>query len=131
MLSKDKNQSSELPPKRQKVQDELGCVHVLEKKIAEGGQGAVVTIQGQPRWLVKLSKWPSAYPRIKAWAQQIDAVKRLAIEDFELPFTMPKALVLKPRLGYLMELMDGLVPLENLLIHAQESMLGKRAANTC
>lgn len=126
MPSKDKNKSSEMLPKKQKIQDELGRVHVLEKKIAEGGQGAVVTIQGQPRWLVKLSKWPSADPRTKAWAQQIEAVKRLPIEDFDLPFAMPKAMVLKPRLGYLMELMDGLVPLENLLIQAQESMLEGR-----
>lgn len=112
--------------KVQSVQDELGRIHVLEKKIAEGGQGAVVTIKGQPRWLLKLCKWPSADPRAKVWAQQIAAVKRLPIEDFDLPFAMPKALVLKPRVGYLMELMDGLVPLEDLLIEAQNAMLEGR-----
>lgn len=63
--------------KAQSVQDDLGRIHVLEKKIAEGGQGAVVTIKSQPRWLVKLCKWPSAPARQSAWAQQIAAVKRL------------------------------------------------------
>lgn len=126
MAVNEKSRSSGAAKKDQTVQDDLGRIHVLEKKIAEGGQGAVVTIKGQPRWLVKLCKWPSADPRAKVWAEQIASVKRLPIEDFDLPFAMPKALVVKPRVGYLMELMDGLVPLEDLLIEAQMAMLEGR-----
>lgn len=126
MAVKENVRSAGAAQKAQAVQDDLGRIHVLEKKIAEGGQGAVVTIKGQPRWLVKLCKWPSADPRAKVWAEQIASVKRLPIEDFDLPFAMPKALVLKPRVGYLMELMDGLVPLENLLVEAQKAMLEGR-----
>lgn len=121
MADTEKLAGTRAAPKAQSVQDELGRIHVLEKKIAEGGQGVVVTIKGQPRWLVKLCKWPGADPRTKVWAEQIAAVKRLPIEDFDLPFAMPKALILKPRIGYLMELMDGLVPLEDLLIAAQKA----------
>jgi len=123
MTSNHKLNAAGAASKQQKIQDDLGRVHVLERKIAEGGQGAVVTIAGQPRWLAKLCKWPSADPRAQAWAQQIESVRRLPIEDFDLPFAMPKALVLKPRVGYLMELMDGLVPIEQLLIQAQEAAL--------
>lgn len=126
MAVNPKQQPTGTPHKTQSVQDDLGRIHVLERKIAEGGQGAVVTIKGQPRWLVKLCKWPSADPRAKAWAEQIASVKRLPIEDFDLPFAMPQALIVKPRVGYLMELMDGLVPLEDLLIEAQSSMLEGR-----
>ena len=36
---------------------------------------------------------------------------------------MPKALIVKPRAGYVMELMDGLVPLEQLLTQAQQAFL--------
>lgn len=126
MTGKENLRSAGSAHKVQSVQDDLGRIHVLEKKIAEGGQGAVVTIKGQPRWLVKLCKWPSADLRAKVWAEQVMSVKRLPIEDFDLPFAMPKALVVKPRVGYLMELMDGLVPLENLLLEAQKAILENR-----
>lgn len=68
MTSNHKLNAAGAASKQQKIQDDLGRVHVLERKIAEGGQGAVVTIAGQPRWLAKLCKWPSADPRAQAWA---------------------------------------------------------------
>lgn len=110
-------------PSAQFVQDDRGQRHELGRKIAEGGQGVVLTVRGDDRLLVKVSKLKDADPKGQSWREQIRRVHRLPIVENGLPIAMPKALIVKPRSGYLMELMDGLIPLETLLIDAQAAFL--------
>ena len=109
--------------KVQRVWDDRGAVYELGEKLAEGGQGHVVTTRADARLLVKVSKWPNAHPESLEWQRQIERVHRLPITENDLPIAMPKALIVKPRAGYVMELMDGLVPLEQLLTRAQQAFL--------
>lgn len=109
--------------KVQRVWDDRGAVYELGEKLAEGGQGHVVTTRADARLLVKVSKWPNAHPESLEWQRQIERVHRLPITENDLPIAMPKALIVKPRAGYVMELMDGLVPLEQLLTQAQQAFL--------
>ena len=112
-----------VPGEVQRVQDDRGHLHELGKKLAEGGQGIVVTTKADARLLVKVSRWPGTDPRSIDWKRQIEQVHRLPITENDLPIAMPKALIVKPRAGYVMELMDGLVPLEQLLTQAQQAFL--------
>ena len=112
-----------VPGEVQRVQDDRGHLHELGKKLAEGGQGIVVTTKADARLLVKVSRWPGTDPRSIDWRRQIERVHRLPITENDLPIAMPKALIVKPRAGYVMELMDGLVPLEQLLTQAQQAFL--------
>jgi DNA-binding helix-hairpin-helix protein with protein kinase domain len=118
--SNNKKQGSAV--KKQCVQDDRGTVYELSEKLAEGGQGVVLRTQHDSRLLVKVSKWPDSDPRTQAWQRQIEVVHRMPIVENDLPIAMPKALIVKPRAGYVMEMMDGLVPLEILLIQAQEAL---------
>lgn len=110
------------PPRKQRVFDEKGGMYELGKRIAEGGQGIVCPTQ-DPRFLVKVCKHAAGDPRAEAWGRQIAAVQRMPIDENDLPIAMPIALVTKPRPGYVMELMDGLIPLEEILRQAHEHML--------
>ena len=115
--------------KQQTVRDEHGHVYVLGEKLAEGGQGLVLRIEGQPRLLLKISRLKDPDPKALAWRCQLDKLHYLPIEDLQmadgspLPLAMPKALLVGPRPGYVMELMDGLVPLGELLETSQQALL--------
>lgn len=100
--------------RKQRVWDDKGGVYELGKRIAEGGQGIVCPTQS-PLYLVKVSKHPDSDPRAEAWRKQIAAVHRMPIRENDLPIAMPVALIIKPRAGYVMELMEGLIPLEEVL----------------
>lgn len=118
-INKNKQGRSE---KKQLAVDDHGEVYQLGKRLAEGGQGLVLPTQHK-QLLVKVSKWPDSDPRNQAWRRQIEVVHRMPIAENDLPIAMPKALIVKPRAGYVMELMEGLVPLEELLIQAKEAFL--------
>lgn len=107
--------------KKQYVWDERGAQYELGKKLAEGGEGWVLTIRGDERRLVKVTRWPYVDERTQQWHRRIEAVRRMPILENRLPIVMPQSLIVKPRAGYVMELMDGLIPLEELLKQAQES----------
>lgn len=108
-------------PKIQRVQDEFGGIYELRGKIAEGGQGIVVRTNVD-NLLVKVCRWPDADPRSEGWRRQVQAIQRMPVIDEGLPIVMPKARIVKPRAGYVMELIDGLIPLEQLLKDAADSM---------
>lgn len=96
--------------KKQRVQDEFGGIYELKSKLAEGGQGIVLSTDFQ-NLLVKVSRWPDGDPRTQAWRKQVEALQRMPVVDEGLPVVMPKARIVKPRAGYVMELVDGLIPL--------------------
>ena len=60
--------------KVQRVWDDRGAVYELGEKLAEGGQGHVVTTRADARLLVKVSKWPNAHPESLEWQRQIERV---------------------------------------------------------
>jgi eukaryotic-like serine/threonine-protein kinase len=123
MKSKADARVEKTPGKVQHVWDDRGAAYELGVKVAEGGQGIVVTTRADARLLVKVSKWPSAHPKTLEWRRQIEQVHRLPIAENNLPVAMPKALIVRPRAGYVMELMDGLMSLEELLKEAHQAFL--------
>jgi eukaryotic-like serine/threonine-protein kinase len=123
MKSKADARMEKTPGKVQRVWDDRGTAYELGVKVAEGGQGIVLTTRADARLLVKVSKWPNTDPKTLDWRRQIEQVHRLPITENKLPIAMPKALIVKPRAGYVMELMDGLMPLEELLKEAQLAFL--------
>lgn len=123
-MEKSSEPAGTQPPRKPRVWDDKGGVYELGKRIAEGGQGIVCPTQ-DPRFLVKVSRHPAGDPRTEAWSRQIAAVQRMPIEENDLPIAMPVALVTKPRPGYVMELMDGLVPLDDVLRQAHEHLLAE------
>lgn len=114
--------------KKQFVVDEQGTQHELGLKLAEGGEGIVLRIAGDARRLVKVSRWPDADERTQRWRRRIESVRRMPILENRLPIAMPQTLIIKPRAGYVMELMDGLIPLEELLSQAHEAFLKDQGA---
>ena len=70
--------------KVQRVWDDRGAVYELGEKLAEGGQGHVVTTRADARLLVKVSKWPNAHPESLEWQRQIERVHRLPITENDL-----------------------------------------------
>ncbi len=93
------------------VYDKHGNAYELTKRVGEGGQGIVCQTQ-LSGILVKIlnTKNESA---IKKWQKQLDWSLRQDLTGLNLAH--PKVQITKPRLGYIMELMDGLIPLENVL----------------
>lgn len=123
-MGKTSGSANTTPQRKPRVVDDKGGLYELGKRIAEGGQGIVCPTQ-DPRFLVKVSRHPADDPRTDAWSRQIAAVQRMPIEENDLPIAMPVALISKPRPGYVMELMDGLVPLEEVLRQAHERLLAE------
>lgn len=106
---------------KHKVWDRKETAYELTSKFGEGGQGMVCTTQF-PNVLVKVSKRSNKDPRTIAWYKHLEWLIHQPLEGLKI--ARPKSLIVKPRFGYVMELMDGLEPLktllENSLIAVQE-----------
>lgn len=111
-------------PEKQKgnrtVWDAKGTSYDLKSKLGEGGQGMVCTTQ-YPNVLVKVSLHPTKDERTIDWFNHITWISRQPLEGLHI--ARPQALIVKPRLGYVMELMDGL---ESLRVMMQISLDGLR-----
>lgn len=108
--------------KKRVVQDTKGTIYELGAEISRGGQGIVYQTQ-YPLVLIKgfTNKDEQARQR---WQRHIAWLVRQDLSDLKL--ARPLALLAEPRCGYVMELMDGLVPLQSLLesfIQAEGEML--------
>ncbi|KMJ52771.1 protein kinase [Vogesella sp. EB] len=104
------------------VQDSKGSVYELGAEMSRGGQGIVYQTQ-YPLVLIKgfTNKDEQARQR---WPRHIAWLIRQDLSDLKL--ARPLVLLAEPRCGYVMELMDGLVPLQSLLesfIQAEGEML--------
>lgn len=103
--------------KRRIVKDSKGFEYTLIEKLGEGGQG-IVCKTNYPNVLVKVSKSlsDSKYDKESkhlAWIMRLDL--------YGLPIARPLSLIQeKKRVGYVMELMDGLIPLKTFLETMQE-----------
>lgn len=102
--------STKTQPKRV-VLDTKGSSYELTQEINRGGQGVVYRTT-LPQTLVKgfINQDPLARQR---WRSHIAWLLRQDLSDLKL--ARPLALLAEPRFGYVMELMDGLVPLDSLL----------------
>ena len=102
----------EQPKNSQVVFDSKKTPYTLQKKLGEGGQGIVVTTD-HPNIVVKISK-PLSNDELERQRMKIKKVMRANLRSLNIarPLDM---LQLKSRVGYVMELMDGLESLENTL----------------
>jgi len=92
------------------VTDLNGVRHVLTRQLGRGGQGAVFEVKGG-RLAAKiiLDTSPARRERLR---NQLTAVKRLQLADLEI--ARPLEMLREPALGYVMELLTGMVPLNTL-----------------
>lgn len=96
---------------RRVVQDTKGASYQLVEEMSRGGQG-IVYRTNHPRVLVKgfTNKDEQA---IQRWRRHIEWLIRQDLGALKL--SRPLIMLAPPRNGYVMELMDGLIPLESVL----------------
>ena len=109
----------EVPKKNRTVLDQHGQSYELTGRIGEGGQGIVCTTN-YPNVLVKVSRATTEEKR-NSWTSKIRALMRQPLEG--LPIAHPQALITQPQPGYVMELMDGLVPMTELMQVATDALM--------
>ncbi|MCY9854742.1 protein kinase domain-containing protein [Vibrio mediterranei] len=97
--------------KRNTVFDKHGNAYELVEKIGEGGQGVVCKTQ-LSGILVKILNTKNENA-IQKWKSQLEWSLRQDLTGLNLAH--PKIQITRPRLGYVMELMDGLIPLQQVL----------------
>ena len=116
-MSNAGNTTAEQPgqKKPQIVFDSKKTPYTLRQNIGAGGQGMVLTTD-QPNIVVKISD-PLNETQLTLRRSQIMNVMRANLRDLKIarPLDM---LLLKNRIGYVMELMDGLIPLQTVIENA-------------
>lgn len=96
----------------QRVVDEQGVTYQLSRALGQGGQGAVYQVEGG-RVAVKIASLPTSEHR-RQLVLQLARLKRLPLEG--LPLARPLALLRTPWVGYVMERLTGMIPLQRLLL---------------
>ncbi|MBS0602399.1 MAG: protein kinase [Proteobacteria bacterium] len=99
-------------PKRRTVYDQHGTAHILTGMLGEGGQGIVCTTE-RPNVLVKVQRQRLDPQALRERVRQINALLNLELDGLHI--ARPQALIERPVPGYVMELMDGLEPLQRML----------------
>ena len=99
-------------PKRRTVYDQHGTAHILTSMLGEGGQGIVCTTE-RPNVLVKVQRQRLDPRALRERVRQINALLNLELDSLHI--ARPQALIERPVPGYVMELMDGLEPLQKML----------------
>lgn len=109
----------ETPKKNRTVLDQHGQSYELTGRIGEGGQG-IVCKTNYPNVLVKVAR-ATTEEKKTSWTNKIRALMRQPLEG--LPIAHPLALITHPQPGYVMELMDGLVPMTELMQVATDALM--------
>ncbi|AFZ42282.1 serine/threonine protein kinase [Halothece sp. PCC 7418] len=91
------------------VVDELGTAYELTKELGEGGQGKVFAVSGG-RYAVKLLPKKSDRETLR---RKLQRVRLLPIDDLKM--ASPKAMLKPPRVGYVMEILTGMTPIQTLI----------------
>lgn len=91
------------------VYDDQKKQYELIDRIGEGGQGLVCKTDHK-NTLIKVSRAKRKSTKVEQWEKQIRWVMTQNIYDLNL--ALPKIPIVRPYVGYTMELMDGLHPLE-------------------
>ena len=111
--------TAEAPKKNRTVLDQHGQSYELTGRIGEGGQG-IVCKTNYPNVLVKVAR-ATTEEKKTSWTNKIRALMRQPLEG--LPIAHPLALITHPQPGYVMELMDGLVPMNELMQVATDALM--------
>lgn len=92
------------------VIDSNGAKYALDRPLGQGGQGAVYSVRGR-NLAVKLSlvRSPGAQQRVR---ENIARIRRLPLDGLNV--ARPLRALVEPHVGYVMELMTGMVPLQAL-----------------
>lgn len=93
-----------------KVRTAGGVTLQLVRELGRGGQGAVYEVAGS-RHAVKLLN-QSSPEQSDAWAHRLQVVRRLPLDG--LPLARPIDTLVQPHTGYVMDLIEGMVPLGRL-----------------
>lgn len=113
------NEIVEETKKNRTVIDQHNQCYELTGRVGEGGQGIVCTTN-YPKVLVKIARLTTDEQRT-FWLNKIQNLIRQPLQG--LPIAYPLALIAKPQLGYVMEMMDGLVPLTHLMQITRDSLI--------
>ena len=94
-----------------KVRTISGATLELVHELGRGGQGSVYEVAGG-RHAVKLLH-ETTPEQAREWADRLRTVSRLPLDG--LPLARPIDTLLPPETGYVMDLMDGMVPVSRLI----------------
>lgn len=111
MATKNKNRT---------VHDIYQTAYQLTGKIGEGGQGVVCTTE-HPGVLVKVLTERDEQAR-RRWVNHLNWLLNQDLEGLHI--ASPRALIERPTVGYVMESMDGLRPLQQILETSQQALAG-------
>ena len=111
--------SAESKKDNRTVIDQYGHSYLLTGRLGEGGQGIVCTTN-YPNVLIKIVR-ASTLEKQQTWVNKIKALMRQPLKD--LPIAYPVALITEPKPGYVMELMDGLVPMTVQIQEATDALM--------
>lgn len=101
------------------VKDTNGIRYTLTRLLGRGGQGEVYEVEGGKQAVKRVSH-PSAKQQERL-RNQFAKVKRLPINDINI--AKPIAMLEKPDVGYVMELLTEMVPIETLASPDEKSSL--------
>jgi len=107
------------PRKKPSVTDQHGHTYELTGRVGEGGQG-IVFRTNNPNVLVKVARKGSD-EKVGLWVSRIQRLMRQPLEG--LPIAHPVALIEHPQPGYVMEMMDGLMPMSTLMQTASDALV--------
>ncbi|MEZ8022142.1 protein kinase [Vibrio sp. 1F255] len=114
--------SDERKPNKRLVKDEFGQQFELKSKLGEGGQGLVCTTQFE-QVLVKINTQADK-KRKSQWMEHIRWLMRQPLEQLNIakPFARIPPQENKGNVGYALELMHGLIPLQSLMDETESAM---------
>lgn len=93
------------------VTDQNGHAYELLETLGSGGQGTVYATN-YPGSLVKMTNAVTEDDRAR-WLERVRELMRLPLDGLRV--ARPRALITSPRPGYVMQMMDGLVPLMEVM----------------
>src|SRR5664280_804825 len=92
------------------VTDANGCKYAVGRCLGRGGQGAVYEVERSKLAIKVLNNY--SVQKQEQLRNQLTQVRRLSLAD--LPIAKPLEILRSPYLGYVMEIVTGMVPLRAL-----------------
>ena len=112
--------------KKRIVTDEFGQEFELTKKLGQGGQGVVCATQFD-KVLVKMSTQPDPDKK-ESWLEHIRWLMRQPLEQLNIAKPFSRIAMKGNNVGYAMELMDDLVPLQSLMDKTEQAILDSQGS---